>query len=104
MSAHGEARSVRQLCEEKKMKLNENYVIHSINGETMLIPTAAAPFHGLGEGNETVGIILKCLTRETTENEIVDALAAEFIGSREEMAEEVRAVVAKLRAIGAIDE
>ena len=84
MSAHGEARSVRQLCEEKKMKLNENYVIHSINGETMLIPTAAAPFHGLGEGNETVGIILKCLTRETTED--------------------VRAVVAKLRAIGAIDE
>ena len=34
------------------MKLNENFLIHRINGETMLVPTAAAPFHGLGEGNK----------------------------------------------------
>ena len=43
------------------MKLNENFVIHTIDDETMLIPTAEAPFHGLGEGNETVGVILRCL-------------------------------------------
>ena len=86
------------------MKLNENYVIHTISGETMLIPTGAAPFHGLGEGNKTVGVILDRLTKDTTEEEIVDALAAEFIGRREEMAEDVRSVIAKLKAIGAIDE
>lgn len=86
------------------MRLNEHFVIHRISGETMLIPTAAAPFHGLGEGNKTVGVILNCLTKDTTEEAIVDALAAEFVGSREEMAEDVRSVISKLRAIGAIDE
>lgn len=86
------------------MKLNENFVIHTIGDETMLIPTAAASFHGLEEGNRTVGFILNRLTRETTEEEITDALAAEFIGDREEMAQDVRAIIEKLRAIGAIDE
>lgn len=86
------------------MKLNENFVIHQISGETMLIPTAAASFHGLGEGNETVGVILTCLTEDTTEEAIVDVLAAEYTGSRREMREDVRSVIAKLRAIGAIDE
>ena len=56
----------------------------------MLIPTASAPFHGLGEGNETVGVILTCLTKDTTEGKIVDVLAGEFAGSREEMKEDVR--------------
>ena len=86
------------------MKLNDNFLIHQMGGETMLVPTAAAPFHGLGEGNETVGVILNCLTKNTTEAEIVEALAAKFDGSREEMAEDVRMVVSKLRAIGAIDD
>ena len=86
------------------MKLNDNFVIHTISDETMLIPTAAAPFHGLGEGNETVGAILNCLTNDTTEEEIVNVLDAEFAGSREDMAEDVRSVIEKLRSIGAIDE
>ena len=86
------------------MKLNENFVIHQVKGETMLIPTASAPFHGLGEGNETVGVILTCLTKDTTEEKIVDVLAGEFAGSREEMKEDVRSVIAKLREIGAIDD
>ena len=86
------------------MKLNENFLVHEMNGETMLIPTAAAPFQGLGEGNKTFGVILDRLKNETTEEEIVDALEAEFIGDREDMAEDVRSVIEKLRAIGAIDE
>ncbi len=86
------------------MKLNDAFIVHTFNDETILVPTAAAPFHGLGEGNQTVGVILNCLTKDTTEEEIVDALAAAFDGNREEMAEDVRAVIAKLRAIGAIDE
>lgn len=86
------------------MKLNENFMIHTIDGETVLVPTSAAPFHGIGEGNQTVGFILNCLTKDTTEEEITNALAAEYTGSREEMAEDVSSVIAKLRAIGAIDE
>ena len=70
----------------------------------MLIPTAVAPFHGLGEGNATVGVILNCLIEETTEEEIVDKLADKFSGRRKDMEEDVRSVIAKLRSIGAIDE
>lgn len=86
------------------MKLKENFVVHTMQGETLLIPTAGAPFHGLGQGNETVGVILHCLERDTTAEEIVEALAAAFHGSRQEMTEDVSSVIAKLRAIGAIDE
>lgn len=86
------------------MKLNNRFVIHTIGGETMLIPTAVAPFHGLGEGNATVGVILNCLIKETTEEEIVDKLADTFLGRRKDMEEDVRSVIAKLRSIGAIDE
>ena len=96
--------SVRRFSEEPRMKLNDNYVIHTIGSETMLIPTADASFHGLGEGNETVGVILRCLTEETDEEKIVDALAEAFDGSRAEMEQDVRSVIDKLRAIGAIDE
>lgn len=86
------------------MKLNDIYVIHKAGGETMLIPTAGAPFHDLGEGNETVNVILNCLTKDTTEEAIVDALAAEFDGSRGDMTEDVRSVLEKLRKIVALDE
>ena len=86
------------------MKLNESFLIHQHDGETLLIPTAAASFHGIGEGNETVAVILNCLKNDTTEQEITDALCAAFEGSRAEMAEDVHSVITKLRKIGAISE
>lgn len=69
-----------------------------------MVPTAEAPFHGLGGGNETVGTILNCLKNDVTEEEIVRVLADTFSGSREEMAEDVRSVISKLRSVGALDE
>lgn len=86
------------------MKLNDCFLIHTIGEETLLIPTASAPFHGLGEGNATVGVILRCLTEDTDEEQIVDALSKAYAGSRDEMAEDVRSVIQKLKSIGAIDE
>ena len=86
------------------MKLHDEFLVHKISGETLLVPTAQAPFHGLGEGNDTVWVILNCLKSDTTEEKIVDALAEKYDGNREEMAEDVRSVIAKLREIGAIVE
>lgn len=86
------------------MKLNDNFLVYKINEETLLVPTASAPFHGLGQGNETVGTILNCLKNNTTEEEIVNALEAKFDGNREEMTADVRSVIEKLKSIGAIDE
>ena len=86
------------------MKLHDEFLVHKISGETLLVPTAQAPFHGLGEGNDTVWVILNCLKSDTTEEKIVDVLAEKYDGNREEMAEDVRSVIAKLREIGAIVE
>lgn len=86
------------------MKLNDEFLVHKISCETLLVPTAQAPFHGLGQGNDTFYVILDCLKNDTTEENIVDALAEKYDGSRDEMAEDVRSVISKLRKIGAIVE
>ncbi|WP_316630568.1 PqqD family protein [uncultured Ruminococcus sp.] len=86
------------------MKLNPNFLLHNIGEETLLVPTAGAPFHGLLQGNETIGFILKQLEEETTEEEIVSALADEYKGNIGDMREDVSKTLFELRRIGAIDE
>ena len=49
------------------MKLNHNFIVHNTGDETLLVPTAEAPFHGLIQGNKTLEFILNCLQEDTTE-------------------------------------
>lgn len=86
------------------MKLNPNFVIHNTGQETLLVPTADAPFHGLVQGNETIDFILNYLQNDVTEEEIVSALAAEYNGNIEDMREDVAKALSELRKIGALDE
>ena len=86
------------------MKLNDNFVKHTIDGETVLVPTAGARFHGLVQGNKSVDVILECLMKETTEEEIVDEMCRRFTGDREIIAADVADAVGRLKAIGAIDD
>ena len=46
------------------MKLNPDFVVHNTGEETLLVPTARAPFHGLVQGNKTLDVILGCLQTE----------------------------------------
>ena len=86
------------------MKLNDRFIQHTIDGETVLIPTAGAPFHGLIQGNKSVAAILDCLQNDVTEKEIVDELCRRFNGDRGIIAADVTDVIARLKAIGAVDE
>ena len=86
------------------MKLNENFIRHQVGGETLIVPTGSADFHGLIQGNKTLSAIAECLTTDTTEDKIVDALCARFDGDREEIKADVREALKKLREIGAIDD
>ena len=86
------------------MKLNQNFVKHTIDGQTVLVPTADAPFHGLIQGNKSVGLILDFLREDTTEEAIVDKLCARFKGDKEIIKADVANVLTQLRKIGAIDE
>lgn len=87
-----------------KMKLNPNFVVHNTGKETLLVPTAKVPFHGLVQGNPTVEFILNCLSKDTTEEEIVSAMSKEYQGELSDMSEDVASVIAQLKEIGAIDE
>lgn len=85
------------------MKLNPDFLSHSLDGEAVLVPTAQAEFHGLVQGNRTLAVILECLQNDVTEEDIVDALAARFRGDRALMRADVREAIEKLRGIGAVD-
>ena len=86
------------------MKLNYHFLTHELNGETLIVPTAGADFHGLIQGNKTLAVIADCLKQDTTEEEIVDTLCARFDGDREVIKADVAEAVKKLKEIGAIDE
>lgn len=86
------------------MKLNTNFVKHTIDGQTVVVPTADAQFHGLVQGNKSVEVIMDCLENDTTEDEIVEVLYKRFDGDKEVMRADVRDVISKLKGIGAIDD
>ena len=86
------------------MKLNQHFLIHEIDGQTLIVPTAGAEFHGLIQGNKTLSAIAECLKNDVTEDEIVDTLCKRFNGDREIIASDVAEAISRLKAIGAIDE
>ncbi len=86
------------------MKLNQHFLSHDVAGQTVIVPTAGAEFHGLIQGNKTLSAIAECLKNDVTEDEIVDTLCARFDGDREDIADDVHEAIGRLRKIGAIDE
>ena len=86
------------------MTLNPDFVKHTSDGQTVLVPTADAQFHGLVQGNDSVAVILECLEHDVTEEEIVDEMCRRFIGDRAVIAADVADTVKQLKAIGAINE
>ena len=74
------------------MKLSPNFLIHVQDDEHLLIPVSDAKFSGVVRGNKTFGAILSCLKEETTEEQIVESLKAQFEGTDEEV---IKADVAK---------
>lgn len=86
------------------MKLNDAFILHNLGDETLLVPTGEADFHGLVQGNKTVEVILSCLRKDTTEDQILSELKQRFDGDENLMKEDIEDVIAKLRDIGAIDE
>lgn len=87
------------------MKLKNGFVTHNVGSTQMMVATgpAAAGFHGLVRSNETAAFIVNCLKKETTEQEIVEAMLKEYDAPEEVIARDVRSVVEKLQAIGALE-
>ena len=73
------------------MKLKNEFIVHNVGDETLLVPTADASFHGL-------------VQEDTTEEKILDSLKEKYDGDEEDMRADIADVIKRLRAIGAIDE
>lgn len=86
------------------MKLNKNFIAHTIDGMTVVVPVAGSDFHGLIQGNKTTAAIVECLQQDTTEAEIADALCERFDGDRAQIEADVSRIIARLRKVGAIDD
>ena len=86
------------------MKLNPAFYIHRTENETVLVPLGGTEFSSVGKGNAILGVLLSFLEKETTEEELIAAMHARYDAPEDVIASDVRATLAKLREMGAIDE
>ena len=85
------------------MKLNSGFISHDDGDEKLLVSTGGTSFSGLVRSNSTAGFIITCLENETTEEEIIEKMLAEYDAPREVIERDVKKIVSQLRGIGAID-
>lgn len=88
------------------MKLKYAFRTMEIVDELVAVPVGdeGEQFRGAIQLNETSADILKLLEKETTGEEIVEAMLKEYDATREEIAENVAFVLDKLRAEGLLSE
>ncbi len=86
------------------MKLNSGFISHSDGEDHLLVSTGATAFSGLVRSNQTAAFIISCLETETTEDEIVEKMLAQYDAPRDIIARDVKKIVEQLRGIGAIDD
>ena len=86
------------------MKLNKDFLTHNMSEDYYLVPVGGTDFSGIVKGNKTMGIIIELLKNETTEDQIVDRMCAEYDAPRELIAADVKECITKLRSIYALEE
>ena len=88
------------------MKLRNDYLLTPMGEDYVLVPIgqAAEKFHGIAKLNETAAFIVRQLQTENDADKIVDAMAAEYEGTREQIAAGVEKTLEQLRSIGALCE
>ena len=87
------------------MKLKDGYITHDLDGDTILLTVgdAAKSFNGMVRLNETAAFLVERLKKGTGEEQLVDALLAEYDVQREDAAAHVKAFLKNLDEIGALD-
>ncbi len=86
------------------MKLKSDFIIHTSNRETILVPVGGTEFSGIVKGNRTLSAILDLLKQDTDEAAILSAMREKFDASEEVIKADVKKALDELRAIGALDE
>ena len=86
------------------MKLKYTLISQHFEGTECFIPVGEAEFSGVVLGNETLGMILKMLETDTSEECIIHALHERFNAPDGVIEADVEKVIKGLRKIGALDE
>ncbi len=88
------------------MKLKDGFTRHEVGSKHLAIATgkSAEALNGMVRSNETADFIFCQLMKETTEEQIVEAVLAEYEAPKEEVAAAVHRIVTQLREEGLLDE
>ena len=88
------------------MKLNNEYPMVEIDGETVIVfaPDDQDSFRGMLRLNPTARIILDCLREDVSEDGILQQLKEQFDGDEADMREDISMLLEKLRTAGALEE
>ncbi len=86
------------------MKLKEGFITKETDGEQIMVAVGSAKFAGIVRSNKTAAFIVDCLKKETTKEEIVEAMAKKYDAPKDVISADVEKIFAKLRSIGALDE
>ncbi len=87
------------------MKIRDDFLTAEIGEELFLVPVGAAAetVRGVVRLNETAAFIVNQMKEETTLDAVVDAVLGEYETTREEAEKHVKALLARLREIGATE-
>ena len=88
------------------MKVSKEFILREIAGEYILVPTgaSAAKIDGLITLNELGCFIFKALQEEKTEEQLVDAITAEYTVDRKTAQADAQEFLQQLREIGGLEE
>ncbi len=88
------------------MKLKDGFVTYKTGAKYVAVSADEdnAVLNGMVRNNETANFIFEKLLRETTEEEIVEALLAEYDVSREKAESDVHDIISIWRKEGLLDE
>ena len=82
------------------MKLKNGFVLREVAGETVVVPVEAdLNFNGMITLNEAAKVLWGVLEKETTAEELVDAILAEFDVDRATAQGDVDAFIQKLKGL-----
>lgn len=82
------------------MKLKNGFVLREVAGETVVVPVEAdLNFNGMITLNETAKVLWGVLEKETTFEELVDAILAEFDVDRATAQNDVDLFIQKLKGL-----
>ena len=87
------------------MKLKASFITHDVGNSQMMVDTSAAKshFNGIVRSNSTAAFIINALKTETTREELIAKMLAEYDVDEERAGAAVDKVIETLKSIDALE-